>query len=256
MSLEQNLATATQALTETNQTVGAFYGQQVAAVDARLAGVDSALGDLPMALQNTVYLDTVNGDDADNGRQDAPFRSLDRAMESIPRNGRATIWLLSDVVINAAYTAPGLDSLYIRGHADLGRKARVTLNTVERASGNFTHRASFLQVDEGSAVLAFRGCVLDMPALNTNAAHNVEKRGLISAGTAGGPITLALHDCEIDMPFNQETAMMDPGPRSSFLSVVATTYDANRMAGFWIDGVPAGSSPASLDDVSSNIGSL
>jgi len=49
-------------------------------------------------MAKTVYVDQINGNDGNDGSQNAPFKTLPKAMNSVPVGGRAEIRLLSDYV--------------------------------------------------------------------------------------------------------------------------------------------------------------
>jgi hypothetical protein len=57
---------------------------------------------IPVAniMSPTFYVDAVNGDDNNDGSQNAPFKTLQKAFDSIPFGGRGVIVLLSDIVLN------------------------------------------------------------------------------------------------------------------------------------------------------------
>lgn len=50
------------------------------------------------------YVDAVNGNDNNDGSQNAPFETLKKAFDSIPFGGRGVIVLLSDIVLNKDVT--------------------------------------------------------------------------------------------------------------------------------------------------------
>ena len=47
-------------------------------------------------MSRTYYVDAVNGDDVNDGSSNSPFRTLKKAIDSVPDGGIADIWLLSD----------------------------------------------------------------------------------------------------------------------------------------------------------------
>jgi hypothetical protein len=51
-------------------------------------------------MNRTFYVDAVNGNDNNDGSQNAPFKTLQKAFDSIPFGGRGVIVLLSDIVLN------------------------------------------------------------------------------------------------------------------------------------------------------------
>ena len=62
------------------------------------------VNDVPTILQSqmskTVYVDQVNGDDNNDGSQARPFKTLQKAVTSVPTGGSCEIVLLSDYTLN------------------------------------------------------------------------------------------------------------------------------------------------------------
>jgi len=81
-----------------------YYDQngnlQTASFDNRSKVVQDFIANVNSAMQKTFYVDAVNGNDANDGSQNAPFKTLAKAIYSVPPGGHVWIRLLSDIVVS------------------------------------------------------------------------------------------------------------------------------------------------------------
>ncbi len=76
------------------------------------------------AMKRTYYVDAVNGSDNNDGSSTAPFKTIKKAVDSVPVGGNVRIVLLNDYVLN---TTEVIEKRYV----SLEATAPVTLSNIE-----------------------------------------------------------------------------------------------------------------------------
>lgn len=137
-----------------NQTVAQTYSQHNGEIQNILK--------IAPTLQRTFYVDAVNGDDADDGSQGKPFRTLHKATSLVPRHGRGYITLLSDIHIAEKVFAR---DCHINIYGSEGNHRKVTFAPYTYVDGNTTYRALNGFCWAGSAYFNFHGLDLRMPVV-------------------------------------------------------------------------------------------
>jgi len=68
------------------------------------ANLVSAINAVPSMMSKTFYVDAVNGDDLNDGSSTAPFKTIKKAVDSVPVGGYGTINLLSGITITTSFS--------------------------------------------------------------------------------------------------------------------------------------------------------
>ncbi|KZL17212.1 hypothetical protein PsWM33_05412 [Pseudovibrio sp. WM33] len=149
MSLTQSLKEVVQSTTALTEAVQKTYSQHNAEIQKIL--------NIAPELQRTFYVDAVNGDNSNDGSQDAPLRTLRKAADRVPRQGRGHIHLLSDYHMTEAVYAR---DCYINVYGDETGHRRVTFGSYLHASDGEESRALHGFRWVGSSYFNF--CYLDL----------------------------------------------------------------------------------------------
>jgi len=256
-SLEERLASASASMDRVTQEVADFFGTQKPRIDDRMDAVDAALRRLPDAMRPEFSVDAINGDDDNDGSQDAPFKTLIKAINGAPDGGFTTIRLLSDVELTVTRAnLPANGSVQILG---IGGYRTLRLPLLEYVGGGpyDLEMAGFYALVSTS--LSMRTVRLELPARPDAGQSILENTQSAVIGTGGlvGPgfIDLDLHGCQVTLPPVSVGVMVGASAGSVSLKVSSTSFPAS-LAGRWVTGIGAGTDPAGVSRVITNLSAL
>jgi len=186
MSLEQQIAVLANEAAALNQT----FQNKKAEIDAAVAAAVAAAP----SLYRTYYVDAVNGDDANEGTQAAPFATVKKACGAVPAGGFGRI-LLTDgqthvidqsiVLLNKRIKLEGMNGSGAAASATLTS----TCTVKQSVSGNVNVMRSFYLVG-GSLELAYVD--VDLPARADPTLIWGWNSGLVTSGEADSIIPVKM----------------------------------------------------------------
>lgn len=248
------------ALIASNTALNAYYLGAKAAIEQSLADmnarVDSVLDDIAAALRVTVWVDPVNGSDANDGSEEAPFASLEKGVESTPKNGTGTVHLVDDYYFSGGATIPEASHVVLEIAAGkslyLMPFIHSTLN--ENDMGGFNappHVASIGMRITGGRVV--------WPSTPSNGLPMRDDRylGLISSNAGAGPgfVKLEIVGSDLVMPPDGMGVVLGTDTRANALMVKSTTTTSD-FPGHWVAGVVAGTPTHEVPHTLSNLTTL
>lgn len=261
MSLTTDIAAV---VSRANALIDKFDAKE-AAINAAIA---AALLTIPQATR-VVYLDAINGNDANEGTLAAPIQTFTRAIALGGPNRGVDIALLTDVTLNAARTFIPFNQAirvysygYIYADPTNSPMKKVRLTVQPKDSATLTgdwQVSSFYCPLWGVNAINFQTVEIVFPAAPGAGVMVPDVyNGLISANTNAGPamVGLELTDCKLTRPAGSVGVLC--GIRTHFISLMVknSTYVTAEMAGKWIANVASGAAPSSLGWAASNLTSL
>lgn len=233
-----NLTAATAAI----QALEAAYSGKMAAIDAAIATAAQVVGDT----RRVLYVDSVAGDDQAAGTQAEPIRTLDETVTRSVFGGRTEVTLLSDYTLSTRLSLR--DGTYFLKGATGSEKlifADATTGHVSGAGTKFSPHiamstlATHLRLSDMEINLGSYGALNDI-----DVAINMAWYG-----------QLLFENVDFGNVATSDQSVLLHGIASSF-AAISYTSDA-ALDGRWIDGIAAGTDPATLPELMfTNIGSL
>jgi len=186
MSLEQQIAVLANEAAALNQT----FQNKKAEIDAAVAAAVAAAP----RLYRIYYVDAVNGDDANEGTQAAPFATVKKACDAVPANGFGKIWLADGQThVIGENIGIGAKRISLNGMNASGVTASCTLTSTvlvqPGVSGDVNIMHAFY-LSGGSIELAHVD--VDLPARADPALPWGWSNGLVSSGEADAMIPVKM----------------------------------------------------------------
>lgn len=257
MSLTSDIAT----LVARYEQLAATFDGKVSAINTALA---TALATVPAAFRY-VYVDSVNGNDANDGLAEAaPVKTLSRAVALVGDGRAGEIRLMSDYVFDVWRVNLGRDQgIYLVGW-NARRTLRLPVLPVPETAvqyPSFQQKvAGFHTSYVGLNVLALTNIKIEFPVapVGGGTLGPNSYSSLLGGATdvSGSMNVLDLQNCEISYPSGGVGSVFGVTARPSSLTVRATTYTASAMAGKWVNGAASGAAPSSLGWLLSNLATL
>ncbi len=150
-------------------------------------------------MSRTYYVDAVNGDDSNPGTADAPFRTIKKAVDSVPVGGYGeivlspgqTFWIGQDAeefitIVNKA--------IYLKGDRD----NRPHITTSAMVSNDFNSFRG--QIDLYGGCIFFEGINFSLPSRIDPLLPWSNRKSLICVTTTyGGPLLCGMNYCTIEV---------------------------------------------------------
>lgn len=210
-------------------------------IDADLDAAALRVGDT----SRLVYVDQINGDNANNGTVDAPVQTLQRAINMSVWNGVLTILLKSDYHHDGqVHFRNGLINI----RSDVSGVTR-KLTCADRVNDTDTGSPRFSN-GTGNSFFVFRHIEFEMC---TAAAHVTSKRLIACTGLT----SVALLDCVITLPAGSDQCLMGPVNNHGMGLILQSTVYPAGMAGRWIENIAAATDPTTVRNLAfTNLTSL
>lgn len=198
-----------------------------------------------LASQNiSLYVDPIAGDDAASGEANAPLKSLQQAVDLVPRGGRGTILLFNQLSISGA--SVDIDNKNISLASATGARLAVTGEGYVEAGTGFRKCHGF-SLDFGGR-LALSGLSINLPVAAgavASAAYHGQSGFIHSKGTiadAGSTVVVAF--CDMNFPASPVGKLTDftlaPQVLHMEANTVTGTMFGNLVSGASSsDGTPA-----------------
>ena len=141
-------------------------------------------------MHRTFYVDAVNGDDSNPGTGDAPFKTLKKAIDSVPVGGKATVSCTSDVTLSEEI------SLH-------SKNIRIVLNdhTLVVSSFSDTVNKYFGFEMSGSEIRIESGTIQLSGKANTDLSWAISAIGAVFKGShPAGPNLVSIGSCSLLLP--------------------------------------------------------
>jgi hypothetical protein len=246
MSLESDIAN----MLAKADTLITYFGGKKADIDAAVA---RALAAIP-ASNKSFYINALTGVDTNDGTADKPLKTLERAIANTPFGGTLTAYLQSDYVAGANVT---LDSRFLHLRSDVaGTKRKVTSNYFQNSDGTSTHMAGIVlfngaQVMSSDVTFVFpspAGQVIPPSGFTNSFFKTQSNGGNVSVG-------VKLSSCEI-LAASDWAGWVVGSPNSAVIFETLTTSFPASFGGRYVYGVAAGTNPATLANILTNLPTL
>lgn len=249
------MATSTEqlndAITALQGAADAYNGKK-AEIDGKIAELMNAKVNLPGALHNLIYVDQMNGNDANDGSQASPVQSLTYAVEVLtPIMGRSDIFLQSDYdmgteVINLQHGRIVRISNLSAGVT--AARARL-IPRVFSEDGVDKMTGFFLGGQTQGEAIEFRRLQIEWPD-DPGGVAAPDDLNLVTAfsATGGASFSVSLTDTVITVGASPIGNLLNPGGRQVSLAAVPGQYAAG-FAGHWVRGLASAATQAQARDV-------
>ncbi|MCB1520679.1 MAG: hypothetical protein KDJ37_08890 [Hyphomicrobiaceae bacterium] len=140
--------------------------QQIAtAAQAQIASVTTTYNNRIAGLTVSCYVDQVSGVDTNPGTQASPYKTMAKAVASVPRGGLGTIYVIGDYTMDAVVIIDG-KRIKVKAIGSVRTNLQFTRQT--QVIGATTHRVltNFALANGGSIVI--EGLTVVMPTLDGN----------------------------------------------------------------------------------------
>ena len=219
--------------TEKAQELLDFFQGARAQIEADLNAAAYRVGDT----QRSVYVDQVNGDNANSGLADAPVQTLQAAINMSTYEGVLNIKLMSDYHHETV-------SYFRNGQVNIssnvtGVKRRLTFGPTVTTSETDVSMPRF-SAPTGNTFFLLKDVIL--VAATTAGTSTIGKSMFATTGLT----SVALFNCSIELPAGSDQALMRPINGHGMGLIIQSTTFPVEMAGRWIEGVVAGTDPLTL----------
>lgn len=251
MSLEQAIADLqTQAglLLDLPQQIASQAQAQIQAVAATYNAY------LANALPN-LFVDPVGGGDTNSGTNASPLKTLAKAVELIPPGGYGTVWLMADYEIANDMTITNR-AVVVKGYGGVKRRLTFQRLTMPINTVDYFNVRGFNM--RGNSFLGLRDLAIVMPRKDgafANDLNNVLSSPIRTPTADAGPLFVGAVYCDVERAADA-TAPLLYSYLTTQLGATAIAETGQSMAGYWLNGVAAGATTASLSHVSSNLTTL
>jgi len=212
----------------------ANYTDLKAFYEGERSALEQARANLPSQIMRVIYVDEVNGLPGGDGTLEAPYPTIDAAIESYKLGQHARIWLLSDVTWSKAHGGVG-GQFDIRGFAADGVTAQTRTITLADEAPNDTALAAGLTMTFGA--LRFANTTLVLGGGSKTWHFKSE-----------GNLNLAFRNSTLDGSAGGSEALFTPAAGRGSIGVANVTTIS--MGGRWVDGFAAG---VTLDTASTGL---
>ncbi|MCA1492689.1 hypothetical protein I6F11_17350 [Ensifer sp. NBAIM29] len=258
MSLTTDIATL---VSRADTLINTFEGKK-AEIDTAVA---AAIAAVP-ALAKTVFVDQVNGNDANSGAlADTPVKTFDRAFDLAGSGRTLEIQLMSDYAFAQPRTFLPVNThvrLISYGSVAGSVKRKLILGVHQRydnlISGDWEVGGFYCPL-YGVSTLNLVSLEIVFPAApGTGSVVNDSYNAVLGGNLNEGPplVGVELDYCTLTRPSGSVGVLFGARTRFAGLFVKSTTYVTADMAGKWVAGVAANSTPASVGWVASNLSTL
>ena len=246
MSLESQIADLVSA---TNSLVSTFNSKNTA-INASVA---AAIAAIPSNSKN-YYINALTGDDTAAGTSAAPLKTLDKALSTTPVGGTCVAYLQTDYVMSASLN---VDGRFLHLRTDVGgTKRKVTCNYYVLADGSATYLAGFVK-HNGAQMLA-----TDLTfALPSPAGFSPAPTGFVNAlfktNSSAGTVLCAvkMSNCDVTAP-SDFLGYVAASPNCAIILEVLNVSFPSGFAGRYVHNVAAGTNPATLPNLLTNLATL
>ena len=243
MSLESQIADLVSA---TNTLVTTFNTKKTS-IDAAVA---AAIAAVP-AMYRTYYVDQIAGVDTNVGTQEAPLKTIEKALSNTPDGGRCTVVLIGDYTMNSAVTT-NKQFLHIKS---LVSAVKVKLNTPYYVQDDLAKLPGITFATGGVVLLT--DITLTLPSIAGVPVPQAFYNSFFKTGSVAGiPMqTVKFSRCEVLQAADATATLFVQLSSAVTFMVTETTFPAG-FGGRYISGVASGTAPAALSTVITNLGTL
>jgi hypothetical protein len=210
-------------------------------------------------LVQTFYVSNT-GDDTQSGlTSDAPLATLNKAIDLTPVGGVTNIRLMSDIHMSEDAVVRG-KSINIISDGSVRHRISFEHYEVVSNTNDFSRIRSF-EITDGGGV-SIRTLTLVLPHSDGNFANNIygTNSSIFQASpsniAAASLTRAAVIDCNIERPLNSKITVASTSQGGLVLATRSIIETDQPVAGFWVVGVPAGTDPATLSNILTNLPSL
>ncbi|WP_028694334.1 hypothetical protein [Pseudomonas cremoricolorata] len=251
MSLESDVAN----LVTQNTKLIDFFGSKKAGIEAAVA---AAIAAIPETVR-TWYVDQVNGLDTNPGTKEAPFKTVNKAINATPNYGMCTIELLSDYVMTDRVSMK-CSTLVLSGGTSGFKVIPKYYPIMSGDVATSTAMGGFNLVTYSNSV-ELRNTTLELPSSAgvspTPPSMSLNTGFLRTNSTGGVPpvIGLALSAAKVTAPSDFIGALIGNTVASVSLITISTSFPSG-FGGKYIMGIASGTAPKDTNNVLSNLASL
>lgn len=246
MSLESQIADL---VTTANSLLNMFNNKNKA-IDASVA---AAIAAVPVNYKK-LHVDQVKGDDTATGAADAPLKTINKALAMTPYGGTLDVILKADYQMTSNIDVDGRFINIYSDSAGVKRKIKSVYYLTADGAANFLagfpiiRGASFMATD-----ILFE---FPSPAGVTPAAFGVRNSFFTSNTLSGTPsVTVKLSACEVVAAADWAGWLVGATASAIIFQATGVVFPSN-FAGRYINGVVAGTNPATLPNVLTNLQTL
>ncbi|UXA39130.1 hypothetical protein [Pseudomonas juntendi] len=246
MSLESQIA---ELVTATNALLNTFNNKNKT-IDA---SVQAAIAAIPVNYKK-LHVDQVKGDDSATGSVDAPLKTINKALAMTPYGGAVDVILKADYQMTANIEVDGrLINIY-SDTAGVKRKLKSAYYLTAGGAANFL--AGFPLVRGGQFMATDITLELPSPAGVTPAAFGVRDCFFTSNTLSGTAVLIVkLSACEVVAAPDWVGQLIGASASAIMFEATGGVFPSN-FAGRYINGVAAGTNPATLTNVLTNLSSF
>lgn len=246
MSLESQIADL---VTEAKGLIATFNGKKAeinAAVSAAIAAIPSNA--------KTYYINTVIGDDKAAGTAAAPLKSLKQALYNTPAGGQVVCYLQTDHLLD---TNVAVDNRVLHICSDTqGVKRKLRCAYYPTNDGAATWLGGFVSYYGGQVLLTDITLDLPTPSGLTPVPYGLKNAVFMVNSSAGTPLTqVKLSSCEVVAAADWIGSLVAAPNSAVVLEIYNSTFPAN-FGGRYVNGVAAGTNPATLSNILTNLATL
>lgn len=246
MSLETIVA---ELVTATNALLATFSAKKS---EINLA-VSQAIAAIPLN-NKKFYVNQVTGVDTAAGTADAPLKTIRQALLMTPYGG------IVDVILQADYqlaTLLDVDGRCLNLYSDTaGLKRKVKASYYLTANGTATFLAGFLMYNGGQVMAS--DIAFEFPSqVGLVPAPFGTRNSFFTSNTVGGTavVIVKLSSCEVIAPQDWTGWILGASASAIIFEATGVVFPSN-FAGRYINGCAAGTNPASLTNVLTNLPTL
>ena len=246
MSLESSVAD----LVTVGKDLIATYEGKINAINA---AVTKAIASVPR-FDKKIYVNQITGDDNAAGTAEAPLKTIAMALTITPQGGFCDVVLQADYTMTQAIAVLGRVLNIYSDQTGVKRKLKPIYYLTTNGAANYL--SGFLCYSGGVVMLG--DVTLELPTANGVVPAPVGTRNaFFTSNTSGGSdeVRAKLSSCDVVAAAGSTAFLAGAGASSISLQVTAVTFPEN-FAGRYIYGVAAGTNPATLSNVLTNLPTL
>ena len=224
--------------------------------DAQIARVGAAFAANAANATAFPYVDQTQGSDTAEGSEAAPLRTIKEALKRTAVHGSCFVRLLSDYHIDGEHIEVIDRRLDISSATSVRRT--ISHQPFIGATGGTSHKDVYGFLLTRSGHIAMSGVVHVLPgdpAGSAGLSYGLEA-ALVRPRAGVVDISVSIRAATIQRAANATYPMLRTDGRRTHLDAIGVAFNDQPMGGYWLQNVAAGTDPATLDYLTTNLGTL
>jgi len=246
MSLESQVADL---VTASNALIATFSGKNAEinkAVAAAIAAIPSN--------EKSFYINSITGDDKNPGTAAAPLKTLKQALYNTPSGGTVVCNLQTDYLLDTNVAVSNRVMHICSDVFGVKRKLRCAYYLTNDAAS--TWLGGFVMYYGGQTLFTDITLELPTPSGLAPVPYGLKNAVFMANSSAGTPLVqVKLSSCDVVAAADWTGWLIAASNSAIVLEIFNSTFPAN-FGGRYVNGVPAGTNPASLANLLTNLATL